>query len=291
MSTTQASNDPEVFAVQIEAAIDAVTEAIGQMFEDIATFINNNLDWILPLVGGGIGSLGGPLGALGGAGLGWLASQSLQGIFDDACTQVSEAWEAGVETIRQAVGDIFGDPLQMAVIAASYQDARGELDDMTFQVGQLETFLGNDWSGDGFNAYVAVAQQQATAAAGISGLLSDAATLLNQGSTEMVQYWSNQLTNVTHLSMDVTSAAGSFASLDKATGAWVAPTLDLIATAVNGVADIVNTAVQYYVGLAVQYAGSWDDLNASLGDAGLPNGEWPRFDLLLGDLNGQWDHT
>jgi len=279
---SQADNDPDVFAVQVDDAIDAVTEAIGQMFEDIAVFINDNLDWILPLVGGG-------LGGLGGAGLGWLAARHLQGVFDDACTRVSEAWDQAVADIRQAIGDVFGDPLQMAVIAAGYQDARDHLNDMATQVTQMETYLGNGWTGDGMEAYKTVAQQQSTAASGVSGLLSDASGLLNDGSTAMVQYWSTQLTSVVQLQMDIMSAAGSFASLDKATGAWVSPTLDLIATTVNGVATVVDNAVQYFADLAISYAGSWDDLNSSLGDAGLPNGEWPRFDLLLTDLNGEWE--
>lgn len=279
---SQASNDPDVFAVQIDDAIDAVTEAIGHMFEDIAVFINDNLDWILPLVGGG-------LGGLGGAGLGWLAARHLQGVFDDACTRVSEAWEQAVTDIRQAIGDVFGDPLQMAVIAAGYQDARDHLNDMSYQVTQLETYLGNDWTGNGMEAYKTVAQQQNTAATGVSDLLSDAGGLLNDGSTAMVQYWSTQLTSVTQLSMDMMAAAGSFASLDKATGAWVAPTLDLIATTVSGIATVVDNAVQYFSELAISYAGAWDDLNSSLGSAGLPNGQWPRFDLLLTDLNGEWE--
>ncbi|MFW6774211.1 WXG100 family type VII secretion target [Nocardioides sp. CPCC 205120] len=276
---------PETFLSEIDQGIEDVATAIGQMFEDVATWLTENAEWVGTVIGFAGGGIPGGIA-------GWLLGRAIQEIYDGACDQISERWDSAVEEIRTAAQKILGDPPRMAGLAADYRTAVIEIGEVSTTVASTNTAVGNYWEGRGFNAYVTIAEQQDQAAKAVGTVLGEAASLLEEGSARLLTEWANQISNLVNLQAGIVNAAGGFASLDKATGAWVAPTINLITEIVTNINTIVTDFVNYFIELNVTYAGSWADITSGLGIEGLPGGAWPPFDpFLVTDANseGGWN--
>jgi uncharacterized protein YukE len=276
-------NDPDTFLTEINTAIDDITDAIGDFLEKMATFVNDHLTEV-----GGIGGflLGGPIGGL----IGGFTAHQLEGKFNSACEQVSEAWEEGVETIRQSVGGMIGDPLMMAQIASDYRDAAEIMGKHKLDLGNANSVLGSGWSGRAYDAYTTVSGQQDAALSGLSQQLQSAGKLLDEAAEKLVQQWIKQLNNLAQCESSFLNVAGDLGDLGNAPTFEAGPALKLIGEIVSHASTILTDYASYVANLEIAGAGNWDGLNTNFGDRGLPNGQWPRIgDIPRGAMNDPWE--
>jgi hypothetical protein len=276
-------NDPDTFLTEFNTAIDEVTDAIGDFLEKMAGFVNDHLTEM-----GGIGGflLGGPIGGL----IGGFTAHQLEGKFNHACDQVSEAWEEGVTNIRKSVGGMVGDPLMMSQIASNYRDAASIMGKHKLDLGNANSVLGSGWSGRAYDAYTTVSGQQDGALSGLSQQLQAASKLLDTASNNLVQQWIKQLDNLAQCVAAFLNVAGDLGDLGNAPTFEAGPALKLIGEIVSHASTILTDYASYVADLEIVGAGDWDGLNTNFGDRGLPDGQWPRIgDIPRGAMNDPWE--
>jgi uncharacterized protein YukE len=276
-------NDPDTFLTEVNTKIDDVTDAIGDFLEKMAGFVNDHLTEM-----GGIGGfiLGGPIGGL----IGGYTAHQLEGKFNHACDQVSEAWEQGVLEIRKSIGNMVGDPLMMSQIASNYRDAASIMGKHKLDLGNANSVLGSDWSGRAFDAYTTVSGQQDNALSGLSQQLQAAGKLLDTAANNLIQQWIKQLDNLAQCVAAFLNVSGDLGDLGNAPTFEAGPALKLIGEIVSHASTILTDYASYVAELEIVGAGDWDGLNTNFGDRGLPDGQWPRIgDIPRGAMNDPWE--
>ncbi|MDP3893837.1 hypothetical protein [Nocardioides sp.] len=279
---TEASNRPDVFLTQIDDAIDAVSDAIGDFLEASANVINQNLTLHGAIIGG---LVAGPFGALGGG----LLGNNLQGRFDDAVDNVNETWRATSRQIRQSVGSMLGDPLKMSGIASQYRDAVTLIGERHGQVSGANSYVAASWRGRAHIAYANTSTAQLAALQGMSDMLGDAADLLDDHAVMLLSFWNQQLQNLIDLATSILGLIGELGDVGNWFTAGAGVLVQVIAEAGSGAAKILTDTNQYMIDLNVGRAGDWSGLDSRFGDRGLPGKQWPDLASLdRGNLNGPW---
>jgi uncharacterized protein YukE len=283
------TKDPEVFLTQVNDGLEALSDAIGEFLEKMANFVNDHLTEAGVLGGAGLGSLLGPVGIIGGGILGGMAGNELEEKFEAACNEISEKWDNTVGGIREAIGAMIGDPLQMSEISSDYRDAARILGIHTNDLSSTASILRGSWDGRAFFAFMEVNTQQTAAVTGLGRQLITGADLMDKCSERMVKAWLAQIDNLASATADFLSVAGDLGDVGNAPTFEAGPALKLIGKVLSNASTILTDFGTYVAELEIDSGGDWDGLDAAYGTNGLPNGQWPEVhDASRGAMNGAW---
>lgn len=269
---------PETILTLVNEVIDYVTDCIQWFLEDVSSWIVDNAD-----------ILGGILGGI----PGYFLGNEIEERYRDFCDDVWEAWRTNLETLRQAVGGFFGDPLLISQIASNYRDAIRRLSpSQGTTIPDVNAFLDTHWSGNegGYAAYKALSAKQHTALATMQTKLDAAAQLLDDNCRNLVQFWIDVMNALIGLGTNFINKAGKLGDVGNwfSFGAGVA--VETIGSTIEKISGLVSTFLSYWAELNISSAGDWDGLEASFYhvDSGWPNAQWPGQGPLHGGINDPW---
>lgn len=273
---TQADT-PDTILTQVNEAIDYVTDCIQWFLEDLSTWIVENAD----VIGGILGGIGG-----------WLLGNEIEDRYHDFCDEVWEAWRTNLETLRQAVGGYFGDPLLISQIASNYRDAIRSLSPSGgSNITDVNQLLDQHWSGEGgYASYKALSEKQHTAMTTMQDKLLNAADLLDDNCQNLIQFWIDVLNDLVSLGTNFINKAGDLGDAGNwfSFGAGVA--IETIGSTIEKISGLVTTFLSYWTQLNIGSAGDWDGLEASFYNvsSGWPNGAWPEQGATHEGINDPW---
>lgn len=296
-----ASNDPEVFLTQIDDAIDAVEGALNEFLEASTTAFNVAIASIQSVpsgiwggIKGGVKGLvtGGIPGAVVGAGQGAGEAyvKELIDRLNEGAELINAEWRDASATIRQAIGSMTGDPLKMSSISSHYRETIDVLGQVRTEVEAANSYVAASWTGRAHIAYTNTSGNQLAALTGVIATLDDSAQLLDDHSTQMVQFWTQQLQNLVDLAADVTKEAAAIGDVGNWATAGAGVVISLIATAASGASKVLTDTASYWADVNISKAGDWDGIQSMLGERGLEGDQWPDFTSLDGNqINQPWE--
>jgi uncharacterized protein YukE len=283
------TKDPEVFLTQVNDALEDLSGAIGDFLEKMANFVNDHLTEAGVLGGAAAGSLFGPLGTIAGGIIGGLTGNELEEKFEAACDEIREKWDSSVGGIREAIGGMIGDPLQMSEISSDYRDAARTLGIHTNDLSSTASILRGSWDGRAFFAFMEVNTQQTAAVTGLGRQLITGADLMDKCSERLVKQWLAQINNIAQATADFINVAGDLGDLGNAPTFEAGPATKLIGAVLSNASTILTDYGSYVAELEIDSGGDWDGLDAAYGTNGLPGGQWPEVhDASRGAMNGPW---
>lgn len=283
------TKDPEVFLTQVNDALEDLAAAIGDFLEGMANFVNDHLTEAGVLGGAAAGSFLGPLGTVAGGIIGGLTGNELEEKFEAACDEVREKWDNTVGGIREAIGGMIGDPLQMSEISSDYRDAARTLGVHSNDLSSTASILRGSWDGRAFFAFMEVNTQQTAAVTGLGRQLITGADLMDKCSERLVKQWLAQIDNLAQATADFLNVAGDLGDLGNAPTFEAGPAVKLIGKVLSNASTILTDYGTYVAELEIDSGGDWDGLDAAYGTNGLPGGQWPEVhDASRGAMNGPW---
>jgi uncharacterized protein YukE len=300
VTSTEASQDPEVFLTQVDDALEEVVEKINEFLEASETLFNTAIKGAQAHIMGGIPGaiVGGIKGLLTGGIPGAIQGQIegyIDGLlqeFNEGTTEIHVQWEEAEAAIRQSIGSLAGDPLMMSAISSAYRDAAEVLGNQGNEIISANKYVAARWSGDAYIAYESTADLQLKALSATLDTMLNAAQLMDDHQEALLNYWSGQLKNLVDLTVAITSEIAELGDAGNWLSGGVGPLIKAFASTIGGAATIVDTAVTHWTGLNIGKAGDWDGLQAYIPEAGLENNVWPEFTHVdRSKINGPWQKS
>lgn len=268
----------------VNESIDYIVECIEHYLEELASYASDHAEEI----GGLLGFLaGGPLGGL----AGWWLGDKIEDKFEDFCSDVWDAFETFLASLRELVGGYFGDPLLISQIASDYRDASRELgpkDQVT--IADVNTYLEARWEGEGFTSFLTLSGKQHQALASMQDTLKAAADLLDDNCKNIVTFWVDVLDQLISLGTTFIQKGGKLGDAGNWVTLGVGVVAETLAACIEKISGLNATFLKYWAELNIGSAGDWDGLHATFQDTdyGLPNGKWPDQGPLDGGINNPW---
>lgn len=276
VDVTSAST-PDTILTQVNEAIDYVTDCIQWFLEDVSSFLVDNAD----IIGGILGGIGG-----------FFLGNEIEERYGDFCDDVWEGWRANLETLRQAVGGFFGDPLLISQIASNYRDAIRSLSPSEgTNIADINLLLDQHWSGEGgYASYKALSDKQHTAMATMQDKLLNAADLLDDNCKNLIDFWIDTLNNLIGLGTNFINKAGKLGDVGNWFSFGAGVVVETIGSTIEKISGLVTTFLKYWTQLNIGSAGDWDGLEASFSNvnSGWPNAQWPDQGPTHQGINDPW---
>lgn len=271
------ADTPETILTQVNEAIEYVTDCIQWFLEDVSSWLVDNAD-----------ILGGLLGGI----PGFLLGNEIEDRYSGFCDDVWEGWRTNLETLRQAVGGYFGDPLLISQIASNYRDAIRKLSpsDGT-DIQDVNALLDQHWSGEGgYASYKALSEKQHTAYGTMQDKLLNAADLLDDNCLNLVSFWIDVLNDLISLGTNFINKSGKLGDVGNWFSFGAGVVVETIGSTIEKVSALVTTFLQYWANLNIGSAGDWDGLDASFYNVNSdwPNASWPDLGPTHTGINEPW---
>ena len=261
---------------------DELIEGIEDWGQRIQDKINGLSETDAAIIGGAIGLVGGPFGAVVGAISGAVligeVKDWLNGKLGDLLEDLWEAHKLMVDAMQACVDGIFGNPEKLMGLGVGYQSAQSALGDASFSVGQATDSVAIFWEGRGFTAYSGAAGQQTAAMNVMAAKLGSASHLMADAAEMIQQCWSDIIQALVALVADVVDTLLGDVEITRLPTATVTAPVGVIVDGVNFLNAVVTAMRE--VSIQGRNTGfmAWAELTG--GDSALDNSKWPEPDGL-----------
>ncbi len=277
---------PDMWYNRIVEHNDVLTKAIEDWGKRIRAKIDGLSVSQAAIIGGAIGTVGGPLGTV----IGGVSGAALIGAVKDWLDGklgelIGELWDAHkklVDAMQACIDGIFGNPEKLMALGTGYQAGQGALGDAGFEVGQKTDSLEIYWEGRAYTAYAGVAGQQEDAMGVMASKLGSASHLMADAAQMIQKCWSDIIQALVALVADVVDSLVGDVEITKLPTYAVTAPVGVIVDGVNFLNAVVTAMRE--VSIEGRNTGfmAWSELTK--GDAALEQSKWPEPDGLASNV-------
>jgi len=198
-----------------------------------------------------------------------------------------------IGSIRSELGDaldeLAGSPVDLKNYAEGFANAKTDLYKKA-SIAQDLTTLGKSWSGDAFDAYSAVAEEQHEALAALARSLESGGLNCIAAANQILTLWKTLLREFASYNSDLLGLLASATNAANIISFEVPAIFETGAKIWENVWDLSDILMEFMINQATNDMFNW--LTLSNGSDGLPLNSWPKITAdsggTMGD-SGSWD--